>query len=85
MRWRPPRRQPPPGRGPWLKIALLALFVGGVVAFFALGGQHYLTLETIKANRDALLRFTEAHFAAALAIALPHLRRRGRVQPARRA
>ena len=25
-------------------------------AFFALGGQHYLTLESIKANRDALLR-----------------------------
>ena len=40
-----------------------------VVAFFALGGQHYLTLDTIKANRDALLAFTEAHFAAALAIA----------------
>jgi len=52
----------------WLKVALLAVFVGGVAAFFALGGQHYLTLDTIKANRDALLRFTEANFATALAI-----------------
>ena len=59
----------PPARGPWLKLALLALFVGVVVAFFAFGGQHYLTLDAIKANRDALLRFTEAHFAAALVIA----------------
>ena len=52
-----------------LKVALLVLFVGVVVAFFAFGGQRYLTLDAIKANRDALLRFTEAHFAAALVIA----------------
>jgi uncharacterized membrane protein YdjX (TVP38/TMEM64 family) len=60
---------PPAGRRPWLKLALLVLFVGVIVAFFALGGQHYLTLDTIKANRDALLQFTQAHFAAALVIA----------------
>jgi uncharacterized membrane protein YdjX (TVP38/TMEM64 family) len=54
---------------PWLKIALAVLFVGAIVAFFALGGQHYLTLESIKANRDALLSYTESHFAAAVAIA----------------
>ena len=56
-------------RSLWLKLALLALFVGVIVAFFALGGQHYLTLDMIKANRDALLRFTEANFVAALVIA----------------
>ena len=39
------------------------------MAFFALGGQHYLSLETIKANRDALLSFADRHFVAALAIA----------------
>jgi uncharacterized membrane protein YdjX (TVP38/TMEM64 family) len=50
-----------------VKFLLLAVFVGGIVAFFALGGQHYLSLETIKANRDALLQFTHEHFAAALA------------------
>ena len=58
-----------PAGGRWLKLELLALFVGVVVAFFAFGGQRYLTLDAIKANRDALLRFTEAHFAAALVIA----------------
>ena len=52
-----------------LKIALLVLFVGVVVAFFALGGQDYLSLDAIKANRDKLLAFTESHYVAALAIA----------------
>ncbi len=52
-----------------LKVALLVLFVGVVVAFFALGGQDYLSLEAIKANRDRLLAFTESHYVAALAIA----------------
>ena len=61
-----PSPAPPPSGRPWVKIALLAVFVGGVAAFFALGGQHYLSLETIKANRDALLQFTNAHFVAAL-------------------
>jgi uncharacterized membrane protein YdjX (TVP38/TMEM64 family) len=61
-------KESPAGRR-WLKLALLVLFVGVVVAFFAFGGQRYLTLDAIKTNRDALLRFTEAHFAAALVIA----------------
>ena len=52
-----------------LKVALLVLFVGVVVAFFALGGQEYVSLEAIKANRDKLLAFTESHYVAALAIA----------------
>ena len=59
----------PPAGARWLKLGLLALFVGVVVAFFALGGQHYLTLETIKSNRDALLAFTGQHYVGALAIA----------------
>ena len=52
-----------------LKLTLVALFVGVVVAFFALGGHRYLSLDAIKANRDALLAFTQAHFAASLEIA----------------
>jgi uncharacterized membrane protein YdjX (TVP38/TMEM64 family) len=53
----------------WPRLAILAVFAGGVVAFFALGGQHYLTLETIKAHRDALLAFTQQHYVWSLAIA----------------
>ena len=33
------------------------------------GGQNYLTLDAVKANRDALLAFADKHFVAALAIA----------------
>lgn len=60
---------PAPNKGRWIKVALGVTFVGGVAAFFALGGQHYLTLDTIKAHRDALLAFTDQHFAAALLVA----------------
>jgi len=52
-----------------LQVVVAALLLGGVVAFFALGGPQYLDLATIKEHRDALLAFTESHFAAALAIA----------------
>ena len=77
-----PDAPPPPGAGRRddapaaarspnrvLQVIVAALLVGGVVAFFALGGPQYLDLATIKEHRDALLAFTEAHFAAALAIA----------------
>lgn len=59
----------PAGGNRAVKFILLAVFVGGIAAFFALGGQHYLSLDTIKANRDALLQFTHNHFVAALACA----------------
>ena len=62
-----PRGSPAPGNRA-LKIALLVVFTGGIAAFFALGGEHYLTLEAIKSNRDALLTFTNEHFVAAIAI-----------------
>jgi len=58
------------GSGTWIKFAIAAVFIGAIVAFFALGGQKYLNLQTIQANRDALLAFTDAHFVAAMAIAL---------------
>ncbi|HVE50313.1 MAG TPA: TVP38/TMEM64 family protein [Casimicrobiaceae bacterium] len=53
---------------PWTKIVVAALFIGGLVVFFALGGHRYLSLETIKANRDAFLSFADRHFVAAIAI-----------------
>jgi len=61
---------PPPASGNrTLKVALAVLFVGVIVAFFALGGPKYLTLDALKANRDALLAFTQQHYLAAVAIA----------------
>ena len=62
-------RPPAPPGPPWLKLTIVALFIGAMIAFFAFGGQHYLSLETIKANRDALLSFADRNFIAALAIA----------------
>src|SRR6185369_15134021 len=32
------------------------------------GGQRFLSLDAVKANRDALLAFADAHFALALAV-----------------
>ena len=51
------------------RVAVAVVFVGAIVAFFALGGQQYLNLATIKQHRDALVAFADAHFVAALAIA----------------
>ena len=51
------------------RLLLLAVFVVAIGAFFALDGERYLSLHSIKANRDALLEFASGHFAAALAIA----------------
>ena len=52
-----------------MRVVLALLFDAAVAAFFALGGYRYLTLDTIKGNRDALLAFTQAHYAQALVIA----------------
>jgi uncharacterized membrane protein YdjX (TVP38/TMEM64 family) len=56
-------------RGGVLKLGVAALFVAGIAAFFALGGQRYLSLDAIKSHRDALLAYTEAHYAQAVLIA----------------
>jgi uncharacterized membrane protein YdjX (TVP38/TMEM64 family) len=50
-------------------LAIIAAFVAAVVAFFAFDGPRFLSLDTVKANRDALLAFAQRHFAAALALA----------------
>jgi uncharacterized membrane protein YdjX (TVP38/TMEM64 family) len=53
----------------WLKLAVLVLFAGGIAAFFSLGGRRYATLETLKANREALLDFTRMHYVPMVLIA----------------
>ena len=55
--------------GVLLRLLIVATFAGALIAFFALGGNEYLHLETIKRNRDALQAFVAMHYAAALAIA----------------
>ena len=52
------------------RLALLVAIVLVVAAFFALDGARYLSLDAVKAHRDALLAFTQAHFVASVAIAL---------------
>lgn len=51
-----------------IKLLVLALFLGGIIIFFALGGQKYLNLETLKANRDALIQYADQHYVSAFAI-----------------
>ena len=48
------------------KAIILVVFIFGFVAFFVLRGDRYLTLDTIKANRDFLLNYTHHHFEAML-------------------
>jgi len=54
----------------WLKLVIAALFIAGLVAFFSLGGDQYLSLESIKENRNALLSFTENNYLLAVLLAL---------------
>ena len=57
-------------RGIALRLVIVLVFIGGLVAFFALGGNDYVNIETVKRNRDALRAFVDAHDVAAPAIAL---------------
>ncbi len=51
-----------------IKLLILSLFIGGIVIFFALGGQKYLNLEALKENRDALLQYADQHYVSAIVI-----------------
>lgn len=50
----------------WIKLLILLIFIGGLVAFFALGGNQWLSLDTLKAKRDWLLGYTEQHYVLML-------------------
>lgn len=67
----PAERPPPRGSGRrWKKALLATVMLGGLAAFFAFGGHRYLTLESLQANRAALLDFTQRHYVRMLFIAL---------------
>ncbi len=46
----------------WIKLIILVIFIGGFISFFLLGGNQWLSLETLKTQRDALLSYTEQHY-----------------------
>ncbi len=46
----------------WIKVAIAALFIGALAAFFSLDGGQYLSLAAIKDNRDSLLAYTEKNY-----------------------
>jgi uncharacterized membrane protein YdjX (TVP38/TMEM64 family) len=49
------------GHRNWLKPLIFFIFAGGLIAFFALGGDQYLTLETVKSHRDDMLTYVQQH------------------------
>jgi len=56
-----------PGRGIQIgKLAIVAVIACAIVLFFLLDLGRFLSLETLKANRDHLLAFTEANYTRAV-------------------
>jgi hypothetical protein len=45
-----------------VKVAVLALFVAAIAAFFAFDGTRYLTFDTVKQHGESLRTFTETHY-----------------------
>lgn len=50
------------------KLAVALVFAAALGAFFYFDLGRYLSLEALKSNRDSLLAFTEAHYAAAVSL-----------------
>jgi uncharacterized membrane protein YdjX (TVP38/TMEM64 family) len=60
----PAARPAPLSAGKFVVLGLFALAAG---AFFYFDLKHYLSLEVLKANRDSLLAYTDAHYTTAVA------------------
>src|SRR5438132_2068388 len=58
----------PPRKSAGGKIVIALIFAAAIAAFFYFDLRQYLTLESLKAHRDQLLAYTDAHFVAAVAI-----------------
>ncbi|HEU0051693.1 MAG TPA: TVP38/TMEM64 family protein [Longimicrobium sp.] len=64
---------PATGEGPrrrgvdWKKVALAAVLVAALAAFFLLGGSRWASFETLKAHRAVLHDFTARHYWEMLA------------------
>jgi uncharacterized membrane protein YdjX (TVP38/TMEM64 family) len=57
-----------PASSPVGKIVILVVFAAAVFAFFYFDLKQYLSLETLKGNRDRLLAFAEANYAGAVLV-----------------
>ena len=52
-----------------LRLSIVMIFPGALIAFFALGGNEYVSIHTVKNHSDALRAFVDAHHAIAPLIA----------------
>ena len=57
-----------PASAPVGKLVVVGLFALAVGAFFYFDLKQYLSLEALKANRDSLLAYTEAHYSRSVMI-----------------
>jgi uncharacterized membrane protein YdjX (TVP38/TMEM64 family) len=57
-----------PSRFSMGKVVILALFALAIGAFFYFDLKQYLSLESLKRNRDGLLAYTDQHYTASVAI-----------------
>src|SRR3990172_667863 len=54
----------------WIKLFIAFIFVGGFAGFFIAGGDQWLTLETLKTQRDWLLSYTQDHYLVSLLVCI---------------
>ncbi|MCL5668447.1 MAG: TVP38/TMEM64 family protein [Gammaproteobacteria bacterium] len=54
----------------WIKWLIALALIGGLAAFFTLGGQEWLSFEALKQHRNELLLYTRAHYALMLVAAV---------------
>src|SRR5687768_5454392 len=63
-----PAAEAPLASSPVGKVIVVVLFAAAVFAFFYFDLRQYVSLDTLKANRDRLLAFTEANYTSAVLI-----------------
>ncbi len=56
-----------PATSPIGKIAIVGVLAAAVFAFFYFDLKQYLSLDALKNNRDALLAYTDSHYATSVA------------------
>jgi uncharacterized membrane protein YdjX (TVP38/TMEM64 family) len=59
---------PTPRSSATVKGLILVLLIGAIIAFFYFDLERYLSLEALKAHRDALLDYTQARYGMAVAL-----------------